>query len=358
LVEALTMSHPYKTQPDHAFWSRSVSAHWHPAETVAPGKTLLGAGDRVVSLGSCFAANLVPYLRHHGFDYVMSEPRHPAFGKAPPDNYSYDKFSAAYGNIYTARQFRQLLDRAWGRFRPKEDRWQVDEEIIDPFRPGLLYRPRSDGEFDVLTQHHLACVKAAFEKATVVIFTLGLTEAWCSRADGAVYPACPGTVAGTFDPAKHVFHNFSVAEIADDLAAIDRALQDIRSGMRLILTVSPVPLVATATGRHVLVASTYSKSVLRVASEEIERQCPHVTYFPAYELVTGPQAPDDFFEADRRNVSRKGVDHVMAAFLARCETSAPPLAADEGQQTARSEDLSRLSQLVGTVECEELAAER
>jgi len=352
------MSHPYRQQPDRAFWSRAVSAHWNPEDTVAGTARLLAADDKIVSLGSCFAANLVPYLRHHGFDYVVSEARHPAFGDSPPDNYAYDQFSAAYGNIYTARQFRQLLERALGQFRPREDRWRVDQEIVDPFRPGLLYRPRSDSEFDVLTNHHLACVKAAFEAATVVIFTLGLTEAWCSRVDGAVFPACPGTVAGRFDPDQHVLDNFGVTEIIEDLAAVDRMLQAFRPGMRLILTVSPVPLVATATTRHVLVASTYSKSVLRVASEAIERQSAHVTYFPAYELVTGPQAPDHFFEPDRRNVSRAGIDHVMSAFLAHCQAGGPRAAGDGSQQKRRSEDLSRLSQLVGTVECEELAAER
>ena len=94
-----------------------------------------------------------------------------------------------------------------------------------------------------------------------------------------------------------------------------------------------------------------------VASGEIERQFAQVTYFPAYELVTGPQAPDEFFEPDRRNVSHKGVDHVMAAFLARCEAS-PRVATVDGKQTLGSEDLGSLSRLVGTVECEELAAER
>lgn len=350
------MSHPYRAQPDRAFWSRAVSRNWHAADAIAPDKVLLSRGDRIVSLGSCFAANLVPYLRHHGFDYVVTEPRHPAFGDAPPDNYAYDKFSAAYGNIYTARQFRQLLERALSQFHPQEDRWRTSTDIVDPFRPGLLYRPSSDAEFDLLSRHHLGCVRSAFEAATVVIFTLGLTEAWCSRHDGAVFPACPGTVAGTFDSDRHVFQNFSVGEVVEDLAGAYRALQAIRPGMRLILTVSPVPLVATATEQHVLVASTYSKSVLRVASEEIARQCEHVAYFPAYELVTGPQAPD-FFQPDRRNVSREGIDHVMAAFLARCEASDPP-PTDGSEQKPRPQDLGRLSQMVGTVECEELAAER
>ena len=37
---------------------------------------------------------------------------------------------------------------------------------------------------------------------------------------------------------------------------------------RLVLTVSPVPLAATASGSHVLPATIYSKSVLRAAAQE------------------------------------------------------------------------------------------
>jgi hypothetical protein len=59
--------------------------------------------------------------------------------------------------------------------------------------------------------------------------------------------------------------------------------------------------------------------VLRVAAEEASAECRDVVYFPSYEIVTGPQAPEDFFEPDRRNVSSKGVSEVMGAFLRHCE---------------------------------------
>ena len=348
------MIHPYKTQPTTAFWSRSVSKDWSARQTYQRDVKLLRTGDKVASLGSCFAANLVPYLRKNGFDYVETEQRHPSFKRLPIDNFSYDKFSAAYGNIYTARQFRQLLARAYDGYRPKEDRWHIDGEVVDPFRPGLLYRARSDAEFDALTARHLACVRKVFETANVVIFTLGLTEAWLSKLDGAVFPACPGTVAGEFDPDKHAFYNFTVAEIVSDLDAIYQNLKTIRPDLRLILTVSPVPLVATATQQHVLVASTYSKSVLRVCCGEICERHPEISYFPSYEIITGPQAPETFFKADRRDASEEGVGEVMAAFLSHCdgrEARSPRAVA------ATPEVAEELSNIITTVECEEAAAD-
>jgi len=344
------MMHPYRSQPARAFWTKTVASGWDPQLIIPQETKLLNDSDRIASLGSCFAANLVPYLRARGYDYIEKESRHPLFSGIQSDNFSYDKFSASYGNIYTARQFRQLLERALHLFRPVEDRWYNAGEVIDPFRPGLRYRARSDSEFDLLSSQHLAKVREVFEEATVVIFTLGLTEAWLSRADGAVFPACPGTVAGEFDPEKHAFHNFVVAEIVDDLRRIRELLLSLHRGTRLIVTVSPVPLIATATDNHVLVASTYSKSVLRAACGEICCMHDDVIYFPSYEIVTGPQASDDFYEPDRRNVTKKGIDTVMRAFLGDtgAETTVEvPLTTETGMT---------LSKLLSQVECEEAAS--
>jgi hypothetical protein len=366
-------SHPYTHAQAKSFWSRGVARRFDAASLVPEGTMVLRRGDRVMSAGSCFAANIVPYLEKSGFPYVRTEARHPML-RAPAEHLGYDNFSAAYGNLYTARQLRQLLQRALGYWLPREDAWEdpADGTFIDPFRPGLRYRARSRDEFALLTRQHLDSVRRAFEEATVFVFTLGLTEAWVSRQDGAVFPACPGTVAGNFDAGRHAFHNFTVGEVAADMAEFIADVRRINPGLRIVLTVSPVPLVATATGGHVLTSTIYSKSVLRVAAEEVVRGHRDVTYFPAYEIVTGPQAPERFFEADRRNVSREAVDMVMAALLARCETdaaapapavSAPAVKTPAGTPAAPaahppSADAQALSQAISEAECEEAMSDR
>ena len=70
--------------------------------------------------------------------------------------------------------------------------------------------------------------------------------------------------------------------------------------------------------RHVLVSATYSKSALRAAADEIEREHPRVWYFPAYEIVASAFAKGVHYESDLRSVSAAGVDHVMRLFLAHC----------------------------------------
>jgi len=313
---------PYLAQSDKAFWSRSVSRNFN-ADALRNDESqssLFGKDDLIVSAGSCFAANLIPWIEKEGLEYLRTEELPPQFQNLP-ENLGYRNFSAAYGNIYTARHLRQLYEQALGVRKPTEDRWHIDGMVIDPFRPGLAYPAESDAEFDLLKESHLKAVREAFHNATVFVFTLGLTEAWQSKLDGSVFPACPGTINGEFDDAKHEFKNFSVDEIVEDLTNFIELLRKSNPKVRFVITVSPVPLVATATKSHVLLASTYSKSVLRVVAEQVSNQLENVSYFPAFEIITGPQAPYEYFESDRRNVSEIGVAEVMNSLLKGLATS-------------------------------------
>ncbi len=360
----MTTPHPYKSAPKSSFWSRAVARDWNPAEVISHSSHgfLIRKGDRVVSAGSCFASNIIPYLEKAGLTYLRTEVTHPAFQDLEPEALGYGNFSAAYGNIYTARQLLQLLKRCLNTYSPVEDRWTVGDDIVDSLRPGLRYRAGSHREFDLLTAQHLRKTCEAFENADVFVFTLGLTEGWVSRLDGTVFPACPGTVAGCFDPERHEFKNFSVSEVVADLDEFIHLLHQINSDVRIIITVSPVPLVATATGNHVLSSSIYSKSVLRVAAGEIAKRHPAVTYFPAYEIVTGPQAPKEFFESDRRTVSQAGIETVMNAMLANCEVSevqdnidltVAPLMEQSARRQSVNGVAASISRLIAEAECEE-----
>lgn len=361
--------HPYKHAENRAFWARSVARSGEIDDVIRLTSPLIATGERVMSAGSCFAVNMIPFLESNGFGYVRTEFQSQIWGEIPEENLSYAKFSAGYGNIYTARQLLQLLLRCQGKWRPIEDRIHVDGKVVDLFRPGLRWPAQSNAEFETITARHLRCVREAIAEADVFIFTLGLTEAWISRDDGAVYPACPGTIAGEFDPHKHAFINFSAREVSEDL---DRAISELRSinpRIRLILTVSPVPLVATATDQHVIVATSYSKAALRVAAEEVSQKYKFASYFPAFEIVAGIQAPDTYLEEDRRNPTKLAIDAVMRLFLAACGKGrlqirshqvdpSPTLAEPQGSEVrGRRSALADLASQAIRAECEEAMAD-
>lgn len=312
------MSHPYRDFPDHAFWGRTVGrTEWSELMPVQEPGFRIGSGARIGLAGSCFAQNLSRWLPRIGLAPFFTEVRHPLMDEQTARAYGYGQFSARYGNIYTARQLRQLVEQALGYREPIEEFAHQDGRVWDLLRPRLWpggYVSEAECRADRL--YHLDCVRRLLLEAHVMVFTLGLNEAWMNRDNQVVYPACPGTVVGEFDPARHapVLHEYE--SVTTDLQWIVEAVRAVNPGLRWILTVSPVHMIATFTRQHVAVASMESKSVLRAAAGWAARHLPGVSYFPSYELIALPQSGGQYIRLDRREVTEAGVAHVMRVFAA------------------------------------------
>lgn len=358
-------THPYKNLPDTAYWRRSVAAP--AADKVDPvvGFHLrLTRESRVATAGSCFAQHIARHLQQAGFNHYIVEDGHPVLSQELRTAQGYGLYSARYGNLYTARQLLQLMQRAYGDFTPEESAWtEADGRVLDPFRPSV--QPGgfvSIAEMEADRAQHLASVRRLFESCDVFVFTLGLTECWKSRADGAVFPLCPGVEGGVFDPARYAFHNQTAAEVEADLVAFVERLKALNPTAQIVLTVSPVPLMATAEpDSHVLVATTYSKAVLKVAAEAVRRLYPHVHYFPSYEIVTGAHNRGRSFGADLRSVSEESVARVMRLFLSHA-AGVDQTEANAGTKAAPAAGVpdpsAGLSARIVAVECDEEALDR
>jgi GSCFA family len=357
------MTNPYRGLPSHHFWRSAVAA---PVATevdpiVAPG-FVIGKKDRIATAGSCFAQHISRKLQESGYRYLVTE-RAPAHPGGAHENYG--TFTARFGNIYSVRQLLQLLQRAYATFEPHDVFWtRADGRLIDPFRPNI----QGDGfaSVDELLADraaHLAAVRRMFETCDVFVFTLGLTEAWESTVDGAVFPLAPGTVAeGEPDDACR-FRNFTVSEMENDLARFIDDLRGVNPDVRVILTVSPVPLIATYEPRHVLVSTTYSKAALRVVAEQIVQRYADVDYFPSYEMITGPHTRGAFYAEDLREVLPTGVGYVMAHFAKHYlgETAAPVAGERVVERQPSQEAIDRQKAMIDQVSlviCDEELIER
>lgn len=212
----------------------------------------------------------------------------------------------------------------------------------------------SEAEMHADREQHLAAVRRMFEELDVFVFTLGLTECWRSAVDGAVFPVCPGVEGGTFDPDRHHFYNQSVEDVVDDLSRFVEALDLVNSQAQIVLTVSPVPLIATAEpDAHVLSATTYSKSVLRVAAETVRARFGNVHYFPSFEIITGAFNRGAYYAGDLRNVVEEGVSHVMRLFMQHT-TGSEPHEIHSARAKAPNDSYIATAQRVVDVECDEI----
>lgn len=319
---------PYSSLPDFCFWRKAVvKPAWNEVDPVVRTKFQLTEADRIATAGSCFAQHIAITLVKNGYNYYVTETAPEGISSEQAAASSYGLFSARYGNIYTARQLVQLIDRAYDRFKPCDISWvRRDGQFIDPFRPQVESAGfPSIAAVIAAREKHFTAVRRMFETMDVFVFTLGLTEAWQAKSDGSVFPVAPSVVAAGLDEADYEFINFSVDEIDKDMHAFIAKLQAVNPRGRIIVTVSPVPLIATYEQKHVLVSTTYSKSALRVVAGKIAGEFDHVDYFPSYEIITGNFNRGRYFEDDLRAVKPEGVEHVMRLFRKHFYPSAPVL---------------------------------
>lgn len=311
--------HPYSIQPRKAFWRRVVE-EVHPLAIDTWYEKKFSISDQsIAAAGSCFAQHIGNALRSSGFKFLDAEPA-PKF--LPPEarlDFGYGMYSARYGNVYTSRQLVQLARRALGDFEHLAAHiWKKGDGFVDAFRPTIEPAPfASVEELVALRDSHLASVLTLFQTTEVFIFTLGLTEAWLLKQDGAAFPVCPGTAGGTFDPDLHMFRNLGYGEIIEDMEQFFQIMRSINPNMKFVLTVSPVPLTATATEHNVVVASSYSKAVLRAVAGDLAARHDWVDYFPSYEIISSIPMRSQFYNPDMRTIVADGVAHVMKSFFSQ-----------------------------------------
>jgi hypothetical protein len=312
-----TSINPYVNLPSKAFWKPAVaeksmfdvSELWEPKFNIQPT-------EKVAIFGSCFAQHIGNALKKQGFNWHISETPPKGFSDAIAKKYNYNIFTARTGNIYTTSLLKQWTAWALDQNKVPCEVWEKDGRYYDPFRPRI-----EPNGFETVNEMRLSrsktidSFKKSIEQSSYFVFTLGLTESWFNKKDGYEYPMCPGTVAGKFEESKHQFINQDFGRIRSDLSDAMGLMKKLNPKLRFILTVSPVPLTATMSGKHVALATMASKSVLRAVTDQLAMNRGDVDYFPSYEIINSPVFKGAFFEPNQRSVNPYGVKFVMDNFF-------------------------------------------
>jgi len=313
---------PYKRLPTQSFWRLSVaSKHMLDIDDLWNPKFGIERTQPIVTFGSCFAQHIGKALKESGYNWLTTERPPHGLSREHAKLFGYNMFSARTGNIYSVSLLKQWTEWALGQSPPSDELWEKDGRIIDPFRPTI--EPNgfaSEAEMRSSRDQAVTSFRNSIERARYFVFTLGLTETWINKEGGYEYPMCPGTAGGDFHPQKHIFRNLQFPEVLKNLGSAMELMRGLNKNLRFLLTVSPVPLVATNSGNHVLVATMESKSILRAVAGQLTRNRAYVDYFPSYELINSPVYRGVFFEPNQRSVNRHGVDFVMKVFFSCLST--------------------------------------
>jgi tetratricopeptide (TPR) repeat protein len=268
-------------------------------------KFQLRTGSSIFTIGSCFARHIERYLHQFGF-------------RIPTIEYleSLNGVGSEILNKYTPPAIYQ--DLAWTkRIRDRDDCVRMSD--IDDFLITLengnvrdLQRQFASA-FGVSREDALAdrrnyyqMFRQVFECDTVVI-TLGLIECWWD-ADTGQYVLFDNSLRKAGE-GRFFFRRLDFAE---SYKFVKESLDLINSegDKNILITTSPVPLNRTFTSEDVIVANSYSKSVLRAVAGQIAEQYENVDYFPSYESVMLTKQPY-VWEPDLVHVESSFVGRIM-----------------------------------------------
>jgi hypothetical protein len=330
--------HPYKNLNENSFWASAVAnRNMFDIDGLWTPKYRITKTQKIATFGSCFAQHIGRALASRGFKWMIAEPAPTGLSKSNTRRFNYGVFSARTGNIYTVSLFKQWVSWAIGATPPPNEVWEKDGRYYDPFRPNV--EPNGFAtEIEMIRSRERAieAFKECLVGSHIFVFTLGLTESWRNKVHNYEYPMCPGTVAGEFDKDQHEFINQDFPFIRKTLTEAIKLVRELNPQIKFLLTVSPVPLTATNSGKHVLVATMESKSILRAVAGQISGQASYVDYFPSFEIINAAPYRGTFFESNQRSVNHAGVSHVMNMFF-NCLNAIFPIEMETTKQTENSQ---------------------
>lgn len=268
-----------KTMVPHTAVADQVLKGWLPETPLITPET------RITAFGSCFAANISRWLSRRNYRVQTSD-------GAPNQAYVVSMGEGMVNSFVIRQQF----EWAWEDKKFEQDLWHG-------------YKAENFGyDEDIRLK-----TKEIFDETDVFILTFGLSEVWYDEKTGSVFwRTIPRDV---YDPERHKFRVSTVEENRDNMRAIYQLIRKHRPDAKVIFTLSPIPLSATFRDNSCLTSNSVSKSVLRVAVDEVCREFKadnHLFYWPSYEMIT-----DVFhlpYASDRRHIPSIILAFIMTQF--------------------------------------------
>lgn len=279
------------------------------ADVKTTGAFNFNHSDKIFTAGSCFARNIERRLREAGFTTPM-------YDDLLHERLAEHGLVGSFMNKYNMAAIRQEIAWAFGESAVSPEAGIVS--VGDGLLHDLLLSPgnkRLDETTVWAVREDVQSRYRRLPECRVIVLTMGLAEVWRDLDTGlALNHAPPASVLKAM-PDRYVLDVLSYEEMLADLNGIHAlATKHGHPDVKLVLTVSPVPLHVTFREQDVMVANSYSKSMQRAAAEAFSLAHDNVAYFPSYEIVTLTDRRLSY-ESDNRHVQASVVDHIVDRFI-------------------------------------------
>ncbi len=289
--------------------SRRIGKSWY-LPVIEP-RFKIRRTDRIFAIGSCFARGIEKGLQGVGLNVESAAVEFDAFERSRSDVTPLG-FTNKYTTFTTLNDLRWALDP--GCVYPEAGYVELGDGTWADMQtnPTLKF---ADLETTRARRKMINAVNARVAKCRVVVLTLGLVEAWRDSATGLYNNMAPLPAMLRAHPDRFRFEVTDYDQNRAALAEIHALLAERgHADTQIVVTVSPIPLMATYTGRDVVVANAHSKALLRALAEEWSSRHENVHYFPSYEIATYSD-PAMVWEADLRHVKGQATQSIIRCFL-------------------------------------------
>ncbi|AUH34722.1 GSCFA domain-containing protein [Paracoccus tegillarcae] len=295
--------------------------------------------DTVFTIGSCFARNVEAALIENGMDVLSRDFNLGEIGDSTGE-------ASNFFNKYSIHSIYNELKWALERDSFPGETLLYTGTADQPVFDAQLGQARIDFPKDKVLEfrHRYLDAMAQVKDADVIIITLGYVETWYDKELDIYLNVMPPVEVLRKYPDRFQFRVLSYYEILETLHALHALLSKHREKpMKMLITVSPVPLLATFRDMDVLVANAYSKSVQRAVLEQFVIEVDQVDYFPSYEFVTLSNPTIAWSRNDYRHVNSDLVARIMSSVISTyfpAESQPKPQFAETGEASATPEGLT------------------
>lgn len=270
-------------------------------------KFKLSRDEPIFTIGSCFARNMEDIFIAKKYNVIAGDLDLPKDGYRGPDA------KTVLTKFNTHSMLTELQIALEGRELPEDGLIEIREKLF--WNPQLHKVGFVEKDLALTVRNRVTEIVKRVAEAGVVIVTLGLTEYWYDKELGIPLNDTPADWRYAKKTGRFEFRNSSFADSLAQVQAIrDLIFRVSKSGKtKLILTVSPVPLQRTFSSQDVIVANTYSKSVLRAIAQEIAASDDRVDYYPSYEIAVN--TPRHIaWRHDQRHVQYDTIKAIVSKF--------------------------------------------
>src|SRR5438477_4134515 len=265
--------------------------------------------DKIFAIGSCFARGVELALIGQKMDVLSRTAEFDSFpsmnGELPLG------FTNKYNTFSIHNELRWALDPAA----------EFPRHSLVDLGNGIFYDPHTNPalqltglEETIRRREIMQMVTRRISQCRVVIITLGLVEVWRDNIANVFINRLIPDMLRSY-PDRYELHLTNFVENLSNLERLHGLLSQFgHEDVQIVVTVSPVPLQATFSGEDVVIANTYSKSVLRTVAQEWAAAHKNVHYFPSYEIVQNSDRLATW-EEDLRHVKGEVASHIMRLFL-------------------------------------------